>query len=237
MIIRIGIENNVEGRSMAWALEHPGCFAYAEDSQELFIALPDAIARYSDWIANRLQHDSWMDFGQGEVEFYLEETWDVYAIDQDFNPAEDGYEVNAWFRHDWKPLSQQDVERGMQILDWSRSDLLDSIANLSAAELSLPRPGERWDINGILRHVAKAEWWYLDRLGLAFPWEEMPRENTACLQNTRHRLLEALPTLIGLKNVVGVDGEFWSPRKVLRRAAWHERDHTQHILRLARAWM
>jgi hypothetical protein len=29
-----------------------------------------------------------------------------------------------------------------------------------------------------------------------------------------------------------VDGEFWSPRKALRRALWHERDHIDHINKL-----
>ena len=42
----------------------------------------------------------------------------------------------------------------------------------------------------------------------------------------------ALPKLNGVKQVVGVDGEFWSPRKMLRRALWHERDHTEHIRKL-----
>jgi hypothetical protein len=32
--------------------------------------------------------------------------------------------------------------------------------------------------------------------------------------------------------VVGLEGEFWSPRKLLRRAVWHERDHSQHIRQL-----
>ena len=32
--------------------------------------------------------------------------------------------------------------------------------------------------------------------------------------------------------VVGLEGELWSPRKMLRRAAWHERDHTEHIRKL-----
>jgi hypothetical protein len=27
-------------------------------------------------------------------------------------------------------------------------------------------------------------------------------------------------------------GELWSPRKLLRRAIWHERDHTEHILKI-----
>ena len=36
--------------------------------------------------------------------------------------------------------------------------------------------------------------------------------------------------IIGVKN--NVEGEFWSPRKLLRRAVWHERDHTVHIRKL-----
>jgi hypothetical protein len=35
-----------------------------------------------------------------------------------------------------------------------------------------------------------------------------------------------------MNKVVGVEGEMWSPRKVLRRAVWHERDHTEHIRKL-----
>ena len=34
MIFRIGIENNDDDRTIAWALEHPGCFAYGQDSNE-----------------------------------------------------------------------------------------------------------------------------------------------------------------------------------------------------------
>ena len=35
--------------------------------------------------------------------------------------------------------------------------------------------------------------------------------------------------LDSVQKVVAVDGEFWSPRKMLRRTLWHERDHTEHI--------
>ena len=41
-----------------------------------------------------------------------------------------------------------------------------------------------------------------------------------------------LPRLDGVNKIVGVKGEFWSPRKMLRRALWHERDHTEHIRKL-----
>ena len=48
----------------------------------------------------------------------------------------------------------------------------------------------------------------------------------------RVRLQEILSGLIGATLVVGKEGELWSPRKMLRRALWHERDYAQHIRKL-----
>ena len=45
-------------------------------------------------------------------------------------------------------------------------------------------------------------------------------------------LREALPRLAGANQVLGVDGEFWSPRKLLRCALWHELNHIAHIIKL-----
>ena len=36
----IGLENNVEGRSQAWALEHPGCFVYGAGGEAALAAMP-----------------------------------------------------------------------------------------------------------------------------------------------------------------------------------------------------
>jgi len=93
---------------------------------------------------------------------------------------------------------------------------------------------ERWSINGILNHIGGAEWWYLDRLGLAFPKSEVSDEPLTRLIQTRDALTKILPTLVGVTQVVGQDGELWSPRKLLRRALWHEMDHIKHIQKLIR---
>jgi hypothetical protein len=230
MLFRIGIENNVEGRSMAWALEHPGCFAYGATSGHALSTIPEAISEYADWLASRNPQKNWLILD--DVELAYEEDFDVYTIDDHFELAQQGYEVNAWFRHDWKPLADQDVAHSLQILEWSRADLLDTVYGLEPSALAAEYPGERWNIGGILKHVAGAEWWYLDRLGLAFPKEDLPREPFSRLEQVRQRLAAILPGLAGVTQVVGVNGEFWSPRKMLRRAAWHERDHTAHIRRL-----
>jgi hypothetical protein len=229
MILRVGIESGVEGRTIAWALDHPGCFAYGSDSEQALTGLFFEFSEYVDWIA---RHESrpWLE--PLEPELQIVETWEVYTIDEEYELAPQGYEVNAWFLSDWKPLIELDIERGLKLLTWSRADLLEKVTPLSAAEMSSKQPGERWSIAGILGHIGGAEWWYLDRLGLAIPRPQLPEEPFQRLEATRQMLIEQLPQLVGAHQVVGVDGEFWSPRKMLRRALWHERDHTLHIRKL-----
>ena len=229
MLLRTGVENNMEGRSIAWALEHPGCFAYGVDGEAALEALPAAWHSYTAWIAAHAVQ-SWLPDEPAEV--HLEETWDGYTIDEQFEHAGQGYEVNAWFLHDWKPLTQVEIERGLQVLSWSRSGLLATVAGLGEDKLNLSYPGERWSIAGILKHIAGAEWWYLDRLGLAFPRNEVPEQPFERLEKVRGHFTQLLPALANGSQVVGVSGEFWSPRKILRRAAWHELDHIEHIRKL-----
>jgi hypothetical protein len=198
MVYQIGIENNVEGRSIAWALAHPGCFTYGSDGNAALLEMPDSVAEYAAWINNHNAGQCWLD--TNVIEIHHADTWDVYFIDENYDRVnEEGYEVNAWFRYDWRPLSNQDVERGF----------------------------------GILNHVGGAEWWYMDRLGMSKRKQDIPDEPFRRLEVVRSNLQNLLPELVGSKLVLGVDGEFWSPRKMLRRAVWHERDHTSHIRKLA----
>jgi DinB superfamily len=81
--------------------------------------------------------------------------------------------------------------------------------------------------------VADSEWWYLDRLDLAKGnRKSLPDDILERLAWVRERLNEALPGLDARELVIGKEGELWSPRKLLRRALWHEIDHRQHILKL-----
>jgi hypothetical protein len=225
-IYRVGLENGIEGRSLAWVLGHPGCFAYGADGEAALANVPVAIRDYGDWIE---EHGAERWIPEGGVEFELVETWEVYTIDEAYELVEQGYEIDAWFRHDWKPLTAEEVERGLKLLSWSRADLLEAVEGLSDAQLDARLPGQRWSIRGVLGHVGGAEWWYLDRLGGAFPRALVPQEPFERLRVVRAHLGDVLPELVGSRRVVGTDGEFWSPRKVLRRAAWHERDHAAHI--------
>lgn len=227
MIFRVAIENGNEGyRSIAWALEHPGCYAYGEHAEAAEANLPGAIHEYARWIG---EHEiPWLD--PHDPELIIEETFNDYDITPAFDIVEKGeYTVEPFFQYEWKPIDAQEMEAALKLLEWSRQDLLSLLADLTPEQWSFKGEGERWDVSGIVRHIGGAEWWYLDRLGLAFPREQVPTEPWERLEKVRKLMLQALPGLVEVHQVVGLDGELWSPRKVLRRTLWHERDHTDHI--------
>ncbi len=231
-LIRIGLENGLPGRrSQAWLLDYPGCFTYGADGSAALLNAPRALLAYAEWVDRRAR-PSWM-ADLTDFDIRLVDTWQNYAINDLFEPAVDGYEVEAWFRDDWRPLGGVDIQRGLLLLGWSRADLLQITAELPDEKLDATYPGERWSIRGILGHIANADTWYLDRLGLAEglgSGEEMGVFER--LERVRARLREVLPRLEEVRRVVGVEGEFWSPRKLLRRALWHERDHIDHICKI-----
>lgn len=232
MALRVGLEVVAVDHTLAWVLEHPGCYAYAPDESSALAAVPRAVADYARWSA---AHGGAVDVPARPDEPVVDGVWSVYCIDESFDVVPEGYETNAWFQHDWKPLADHEVERALRLADWTRGDLLAAVAGLDDAFLDRREDGERWSIRGILSHVATAEWWYLDRLGLAPPRSQLPADAFERLIAARAVFGAALDRLAGSRSVVGADGEFWSPRKVVRRALWHERDHTQHIARLATA--
>jgi len=229
--IKIGMENNYEGRSLTWMLDFPGCFSYGAEGREAILRATQALLRYKEWVDSHLP-DSWMR-DLGDFDIHLEESFDDFTINSEYDLAQEGYEVNAWFRHDWKPLTAEDIRRGILVLTWSREDLLELVSGLAPAQLDCRFEGERWSIAGVLGHIANAEHWYLDRLGQAgSSRQELPADVFERLDKVRQRLTAVLPDLAGSSQVLGVNGEFWSPRKVLRRAAWHEIDHIEHIFKL-----
>ena len=94
MIFQVGIENNNEGRSIAWALEHPGCFAYGTNANGAVSNLETALSKYAGWIVRHDTH-TWLSFSDAEIEIVVNGKWDVYYINDDFDIAAetDGYNV------------------------------------------------------------------------------------------------------------------------------------------------
>lgn len=233
MLLRVGIENNNDNRSIAWALEHPGCFAYGREAEEAESNMQQAARDYAIWVQ---QHGmSWI--RPDGLEINVEETFDAYFIPRDLALARGHnkeYLIESFFRYDDEPLTGTDIERALKLLDWSRQDLLHVIKGLDDQKLNETYDGERWSISGILKHIGGAEWWYQERIGSPFPEreEDLPEDPIERLEMVRAHLKSLLPKLVNVRQAVDEEGELWSPRKVLRRALWHERDHTEHIRKL-----
>ncbi|WP_376789955.1 type II toxin-antitoxin system HicB family antitoxin [Thermoflexus sp.] len=229
MTYRVGLERGAEGGHIAWILDYPGCFVFAHTEREVLERIPEAIRDYFAWLGAHGIPAA----GPGVPEdFRVVEIFEVYTINERFERG-GSREVNAWFLDDWRPLTEEEVEFGLQVLAASRADLQAAVEGLPDPVLDAVLPGQRWSMRGVLRHVAYEENGYLSRLGRDL--KAPPAEIWAHLEQVRYALEQALQDWIGQSIVVGVDGEFWSPRKVLRRAAWHERDHVLHLHQLRRA--
>jgi hypothetical protein len=209
----------MEGRWVAFVPALLGCFASEDTRERALAAVPEAIRRYAGWRRSR-----------GDTFAVPVETIET-AIDEIArewpDPANPDYVVNAFFAADTPPLNKEDIALGARLLDWAHADLL-AAGDVATDAINQKVEGE-WSIGGILNHCSRAEWWYLDRLGLAPRPRRKPETWQQRFSLAHRRLLAVLPALEGSGRIVLKDSELWSPRKMLRRAIWHERDHTQHI--------
>jgi hypothetical protein len=230
MQVQIGIENNNEGRSVAWSLEHFGCYALGPDGQSALVAMAKAIPEYINWMEKHTENP-W--FNPTDIDIRLVDVYDDYFIDKQFNQVKEGGRlIKAFFKTDWKPLTQMDVEHILQIISWNRQELVEVISGVDDATMDKILIEGEWTIRQIIAHLGRSEWWLADRLERAHAEDQLSDDAFERLLQERGNLVTILPDLIDLNQVVGKDGEIWSPRKVLRRVCWHEKDHIQQIQRL-----
>lgn len=230
-LIKVGIENDYENRSIAWVLDYPGCFAYGSSETEALVRVPQALIAFKSWLEG-FTRDSWLQ-NLGDFDIRLVEAVHHHFLNEQYEPSLSGTSIGAWFHHDWLPLDESEIQRGLSILSWAHQDLYELAASLSEEALDREYVGERWSIRGILRHVADSEWGYLDHLSLIGRTpEQMPEDIWKRLAFTLAQYQALVPSLAGKEEVHGHAGELWSPRKVIRRACWHALDHCQHIHRL-----
>jgi uncharacterized damage-inducible protein DinB len=233
MLVRVGLEEAFAGRSLAWAIDHPGCFAYGADGNSAVVAMARAIPEYIAWM-ERHTPQPW--FNPAEIDIRLVEVCEDYRVDERYQRAEEGTLINAWFQNDWQPLTVEETRHGALLFAWSRDELLEAFGQTPPEKAEAEHPGERWSIRGLLAHVGASQWWLLDRLDRAgIPRSALPKDALERAEVMYTRMAAVIPTLAGVEQVAGKTGEFWSPRKLLRRSIWHQRDHAAHIRKLASA--
>jgi len=223
MPYHLGVEDMEPNHWIAWVFDLPGCYSSAQTQDGAVLLAPARIAEFFDWRARRGRPSPLAD---ENIQTQVLEVFHAYP-----DQADPDYIVNAFFNEDRRPLTPDEIDDALWLLQQTRADLLAAIEPVTPSRRKQRIPGdERFKtINGILRHVAWAEWWYFDRLGLAFARQDMPRDPAAALEKVRAHTIATLPTLVGKTQVVERSSERWSARKVVRRAVWHERDHTGQI--------
>lgn len=226
MRYRLAVEDIEPNHWAAWVLDLPACFSSARTESDAIAKASQCIVAYFSWLTN---HDGSLPTISRPFEIEIVETFRSFASDE--NPE---YLVNAFFEDDRRPLTYWDAEVALRLLLWTRRDLLSVLRPATQEYLNRPITGEiGGSIAGILKHIAGAENWYLDQLGLALDQAQLPADPLPMLEAVRANTRAQLVKLVGDERVVrGEGGELWSARKVIRRALWHERDHTQHIKRL-----
>lgn len=225
MHIRLAVEDMEPNHWIAWAVDLPGCFSSAITAHGAITNAPRKVAEYFSWLS---RHDGSLLIVDDIIETRVSETF------QSFTSSEDSdYLVNAFFENDRQPLGYWDVEIALQLLRWTRQDLLDALHSVAQDSLKASISGEvRGSIAGIIDHIAIAENWYFGQLGYGLERADLPSDPLEKLARVRENTRGQLVKLIGDERIAKDSDELWSARKVVRRTLWHERDHTQHIERL-----
>lgn len=147
----------------------------------------------------------------------------------------------GFFAYDRAADPDDDVVRTRTLLEHSRTDLRELLADRPPAVFDHRLVEDRRTVREIVDHIAIAENWYLTRIELPVDipadWRDYPKETFERLSSTRAdvgRVLDGLPDVPSDRRTRTwtVDGEQWSYRKLLRRLVWHERLHTRQLNRL-----
>ena len=220
MTYEIGLEIIEPDNWVAFIFDSPGCFSQANTQEECTKNIPEAIAEYLNWCEGFETSES-----EHDIQYEITEKFTELKYQND-------YIINAFFEHDKKPLSQDNIYLIEWILNLTRMDLMNVIQTINPEKLKQSIENERqYNIIGILKHIATAELWYWESLDLAFPRDELPQDVIASLHKTRTHTILNLEKLIDNEKIKERRGENWSARKLIRRLLWHERIHTRQIER------
>ena len=147
--------------------------------------------------------------------------------------------TTATFQADRAPLDRATIQAALALLERSRARLL-SIRGVLLEQpdsgqsvlvfRSLPR---RKTVAEQLRHIAAAERWYIAKISPELPRLPATRDIWQRLEAVRSLVVARLAVLDGpaLNAETQVNGERWTPRKVLRRLMYHEQFHLETLRR------
>jgi len=226
MLIRVGLEYGIGGRTLAWGLDFPGCFAFGEEDAELMLRFAKALLTFEEWV--RLHTDEpW--FQLLNPDFRIVE---AYHNKQNSAGGEDE-ESRAAFEDDLRPLEREEITNALQVFRWQREELLAGLEFLPAQLFEQTIPGGGWKAMDVVEQIARTECLYLKNLDLPVPDIADGTPPLNALQLCRQQVKKLLPGLEGSRVAVEQNGELWTGRKLVRRLLWQQRVRIDEIKSLA----
>jgi predicted RNase H-like HicB family nuclease len=209
----VGLEEGADGAVLAHALTLPGCAAAGRTPEEAVAAFGRALhgwLRFLAFIREPVPPEG------AELEIAVDE-W--LRTDARVGAGE----TTALFAAELAPVDEAEVDRALRRLGELRGLLLARVRRLPDAELDRAATPAGWTVRQVLEELARAEWWTLSRLGATpmagAPDRTLGRLDTALALAVQH-LAHLPPERRGAR--LELDGEEWTPRKVLRRLLWLE---------------
>lgn len=214
--VSVGIEQGPDGACWAFALDGAGCAGSGESAEEAVQAFEQ---QYVEWLRFLQSAGEPVPPADAELEIAVDE-W--IATEADVSAGE----TVALFKAEYRPLGDEELLRGVRLLGDLRGRVLARIRAIPRREVdaALDAPVEGgMTVRDVLEELARAQWWTLSRLG-ATPMAETPDATLGRLDTAMALVVQHLGHLDpGRRDLwLELDGEEWTPRKVLRRLLWLE---------------
>ena len=219
-LYQVLLEVGEDGTCMAHVPELFGCFAVGSTREEALERLRQAIAEHLAWLT-----------GYGEAPAMTAETAevDIEVVEEVTTPRSypvEPTESVAFFAAEEEPLSHQDLQTAVRLMERARRDLVEFLRDVPEDLLQWRPAPDEWSIAETLLHMAHAEASYTARLDTES--ERTPFPQLAAIRSWAYHRMGRL-TEAELSRVTVHRGEKWSVRKVLRRFLEHDREHTAYI--------
>jgi predicted RNase H-like HicB family nuclease len=212
----IGLEQGADGYLWAHPLEPAGCAGEGPSPADAVGAFERDLLAWLRFLASVGEP---VPPPEVEIEIAVDE-W----IETDAKAAQG--ESTALFAADLRALDDDELLRGVRLLGDLRGTLLARIRRIPRRQVdaALDAPAEGgWTVRQVLEELARAQWWTLSRLG-ASPMAETPDSTIGRLDTAMALVVQHLGHLEPERRAarIELDGEEWTPRKVLRRLLWLE---------------
>ena len=204
------VEVLASGACRAQLLDLPGCFAIADDVTAAVSALEGSIPAYYDWLRS---HDEDTPIVVGPFHVEVKEVQEV--------PGQYPHAADAFFGPDNDPVSNEDLDWLLTLLEWSLDDLLTLGERIAPAQRHIStRAGPPPNVS--LHQAAETQARYLAMLNAQpDPYAAITLPDGAPLEQLREVKEVSLRRLRNVPEndrgrITEVLGARWSLRKILR---------------------